>query len=809
MNRRMFVLASSHMDREWYLPLGGNRVLFLKLFDRVFELLEKLPDFKFYTDGQTAVLEDYLKARPDRREEVKRYVREGRLLPGPWFVQSDERIPAGESLIRNLLIGRKTCGELGGGMKCGYVPDSFGHISQLPQILNGFGIDTAFMMRGPERDKTGRDFIWTGQNGSRVIAMSTEYSKSSTADWEGQLWNGIGTADTPRELERCLKEAENEKNAVAPCDLFIMGGDGQTLPANLGELGLSCSDTLDGVFDFLRLYDDRFRAVSGELNGSGDIKTLQDTLASRIYLKTENARAQTELNRAELLAAIASPSDKSRQGVLRLAWKLLVECHTHDGITGCHCDRTADEIENRLKRCESVAEEISDLALEELALRTDTSFAEDGALCVFHSAPRESSLTVPFTVTVNAKKALASLRLIDAKGWDVPLVVTSRETVGTIRSNNRAQQMFRHVVRFGGWARLNDLPAAGMKAYRVTNADSEPVYDLLTATENKIVTPFIELEITGSCLRLTDRRTGRVYENLNALTGVKNAGDCYTLTAEGEETEIPCAGRLLYNNGAFAAFEFTGEDVKWRCEASAFDPLLRFSLEIDNKTEDRAVFTSFDTCGGTPFRDQPFALEKGLYGVQPTSSFAGFEKDGQGLAVLHRGIHRADFKENGRLSLTLLSCQGRLYAHFFPDDRNEDFRGCEVLRRVSHSYAVLPLAGGEDLFTTARDFADGVACFDTEPHTGPLGDTWSHMRLEGAVQTAVKASEDGRRTLIRMFNPTDEPATARLTLPAGAKKAVKLTLAEEEIGPVDVSGFTLGGGEIATIGFEYGEEPRK
>ena len=801
MSERRFYLASSHMDREWYLPLGGNRVLFLKLFDRVFELLEKIPEFKFYTDGQTAVLEDYLEARPDLKEKAGRYVREGRLLPGPWFVQSDERIPDGESLIRNLLIGRKACKELGGIMKCGYVPDSFGHISQLPQILNGFGMDTAFMMRGPKRDKTGREFIWKGKNESRVLVLCTEYSKSSTADWEHGLWNGIATADTPQELERCLKETENEKNAVAPCDVFIMGGDGQTLPENLKELGMVCSDTLEDVFGYLKKFEDRYKTVAGELNESDDIKTLQDTLASRIYLKTANAETQTALARAELLTLIASPRDRSRQGAIRLAWRLLVENHTHDGITGCHCDRTADEIENRLARCRSIADEISDLTMEELTLSTDTSFAEENALCVFHSAFHESSLTVPFTVMIHEKKARSFLRINDAQGKEVPLIVTSREKVGTIRSNNRAQQMFRHVIRYRGLAYLDKLPAAGVKAYQVTSADSAPSYDLLTATENKVVTPFAELEIKGSGLRLTDRRTGRRYDNLNVLTNVKNVGDCYTLKAEGEETPIICEGRLLYNNGAFAAFEFKGEDVSWQCAVNAFDPLLRISLEINNKTTDRAVFASFETGGGTPFRDQPFAAEKGLYGVQPTSSFAGFENNGQGLAVLHKGIHRAEFQNSGRLSLTLLSCQGRLYSAFFPNDRNEEFGGCEVLRRVRHSYALLPLQGGEDLFAAARDFNDGVICFDTEPHAGTLGDSWSYMSLEGAVQTAVKTSENGKRILVRMFNPLDKPVIAKLSLPKGVSEAVKLTPAEEELSPIDSGGFKLDSGEIATVGF--------
>ena len=48
-------------------------------------------------------------------------------------------------------------------MKDGYVPDCFGHVAQLPQILRGFGIDTAFLTRGADLATEGAghsEFLW-------------------------------------------------------------------------------------------------------------------------------------------------------------------------------------------------------------------------------------------------------------------------------------------------------------------------------------------------------------------------------------------------------------------------------------------------------------------------------------------------------------------------------------------------------------------------------------------------------------------------------------------------------------------------
>ncbi|MHA1240883.1 MAG: glycoside hydrolase family 38 C-terminal domain-containing protein, partial [Promethearchaeota archaeon] len=108
-----------------------------------------LPDYKNFTlDGQTIPLEDYLEVRPDREEEIKKYVKEKRLSIGPMYVLPDEFLVSGESMIRNLLIGHQIARKFGSVMKAGYIPDPFGHIAQLPQILKGFEIPSVLFWRG-------------------------------------------------------------------------------------------------------------------------------------------------------------------------------------------------------------------------------------------------------------------------------------------------------------------------------------------------------------------------------------------------------------------------------------------------------------------------------------------------------------------------------------------------------------------------------------------------------------------------------------------------------------------------------------
>lgn len=108
----------------------------------ILAMLENNKDYCCYVlDGQTVVLEDYLSACPGDANRIKKLVKEDRLKIGPWYTQTDEMVVGGESVVRNLLYGKKDCDKFGGRMMIGYLPDSFGQSAAFPKILNGFGID--------------------------------------------------------------------------------------------------------------------------------------------------------------------------------------------------------------------------------------------------------------------------------------------------------------------------------------------------------------------------------------------------------------------------------------------------------------------------------------------------------------------------------------------------------------------------------------------------------------------------------------------------------------------------------------------
>ena len=172
--KKVHIVPHMHWDREWYFTTEESRILLVNNMEEILDMLENNENYPYYVmDGQTAILEDYLAVKPENKDRIKRLVQKGKLIIGPWYTQTDEMVVGGESIVRNLLYGIKDCKEFGDYMKVGYLPDSFGQSSQMPQILNGFGIKHSMFWRGcSERKGTNKtEFYWESDDGSKVLAQ--------------------------------------------------------------------------------------------------------------------------------------------------------------------------------------------------------------------------------------------------------------------------------------------------------------------------------------------------------------------------------------------------------------------------------------------------------------------------------------------------------------------------------------------------------------------------------------------------------------------------------------------------------------
>ena len=179
--RTLHVISHTHWDREWYQTFQQFRLRLIRLVDGLLDLLEKDPDFKYFMlDGQTIALEDYLSMRPEQEAVLREHIQKGRILIGPWHILPDMFLVGPEAHIRNLLQGDQTARRFGPKMMVGYIPDPFGHPGQVPQILQGFGIESNAARRQGQASEP------FGGRSSRAFQKTARRTQEAQCDVPGE-----------------------------------------------------------------------------------------------------------------------------------------------------------------------------------------------------------------------------------------------------------------------------------------------------------------------------------------------------------------------------------------------------------------------------------------------------------------------------------------------------------------------------------------------------------------------------------------------------------------------------------------------
>lgn len=353
-----------HWDREWYEPFQVFRHRLVAALDTVLETAEANPDFRFTVDGQMAAIEDYLEMRPENRDRVVALVAGGQLAIGPWLILLDEFLCSGETIVRNLQMGWAAAAGLGGSMPVGYLPDMFGHVAQMPQILARAGIEHAALWRGVPGSVEGHAFRWRAPDGS---AVRTEFL------FDGYD-NGLDVLLVPDQIRRALHEyAEMTAERWGNDPVLAMAGTDHNAPdpqlatwlrrASSDKRGITIA-TLD---EYIRghVRDEVSAVVTGELRSHVRGNILPGVLSVRLGLKQRMAVAERTIDHAERVNALWSQRDDSP--FLSLAWHKIIESSAHDSVVGSGTDETCDQVEARLAEATHAARAVRDAALAEPA----------------------------------------------------------------------------------------------------------------------------------------------------------------------------------------------------------------------------------------------------------------------------------------------------------------------------------------------------------------------------------------------------------------------------------------------------------
>ena len=439
--------------------------------------IERDPRFAFTLDGQLATVDDYLELRPDAEERLRGMVAEGRLTVGPWRTLVDEFLVSGETIVRNLEAGWERAGDFGEPMPVGYLPDAFGHIAQMPQILRAAGLRHAVVWRGVPAAVDSHVFRWEAPDGSAVRA---EY-----------LVDGYGNAaylldDRTRLVESFDAFAAKVGPFFGDDDLLAMYGTDHMAPARdlverVDELNAS-QDRYEVRVTTLAQY---FAAAGeppaqpvwrGEMRSAARANMLMNVTSARIDLKAAAGRAERVLERyAEPLQALWGA--EWPEAPLRVAWGRVIDNSAHDSICGCSADPVSAQVLVRYAEAEQIAAELTRKAVEAVAAR-----APRGGVAVVNPSPVERQGLVELDLLVPAEWDDVALELPD--GRRVGVQETSRPSVVLDEAEVDGAELVAHLRRrlhgrelFGRW--LNALEVDGrVLTFRVDTEPDPPTLDI-------------------------------------------------------------------------------------------------------------------------------------------------------------------------------------------------------------------------------------------------------------------------------------------------------------------------------------------
>ena len=518
------VICNTHWDREWVYPFQETRLLLLNFMDDLLDLLEREPKFhSFLLDSQTIAVEDYLDLRPEREEQVKRFVTEGRLIVGPWYTLPEEYIVNGESLVRNLVIGHRLASRWGKVSKLGYTPFSYGQTSQMPQIYRGFDIDTLIFYRGINTKKS--EFVLEGPDGSRVtgcrfgalsrfsyyfyVYRMARFRMSRDEwwyDWDrGTLPFRLNNEHHPHDHYYPLNVGNEQlKTDVLPAQVkkliedesphfttrhiaCMQGFDCSAPDPRERELIELCEPLAkelghEIVQDSLENYMRQMMAevkdpevLTGESRNPGATgkwtALMGDVISSRMKIKRRNAQVETAIQRrAEPFSALGWLSGgEYMTSAINLAWRYLMQNHPHDTICGAGVDQMEKDMHYRYDQAEIIAKGVARRGLAAIQLRIDNRDIDvhESVITVFNPTPRPRSEVVSMTIDLPDRCGYEGFSIRDLKGNIVPCVETGREPYGTLVRNLQDISLQLRSEHVSVQVPVSDVPAYGYKTYHL------------------------------------------------------------------------------------------------------------------------------------------------------------------------------------------------------------------------------------------------------------------------------------------------------------------------------------------------------
>ncbi len=629
-------ISNTHWDREWRYSMQRTRHMLVYMLDMLFDIMEKEPEFhSFHMDSQTVPVQDYLEIRPERREQVMKFVKEGRFLIGPWFVLPDEYCVGGESLVRNLLLGHRQAKALGGVTKTGYSPFGWGQISQMPQLYKGFGIPFASFYRGVNTQVAPQsEFRWQSPDGTEIIGsrlarrpryniwyvvqrpvyFDREDEDNRLAHWskgngpfrlaDGEF-NQIDMRyarpefnyheeNVPARARQAMEEQDGEWSTK---HRFWSAGHDSSCP-DIREIRMikDCAKALEGEADvFHSTFVDFQKGVvesaskdlpliTGEMRHyytkGSSAEMLGWVSSARMDVKKINYCTERLLESyAEPMASFAALAGAAYpQGFLDQAWNQLLQNHGLDSIGCCSRDIVPKDMIFRYRQTNEISTCVMEQAFADIAGAIDLSDVapSDVAVVAWNALPQMRTELSKLVVDIPKELGGADFELVDDAGNEIQIQpIESEDHLTMIQNPNDCADMM-DMKRHHFFAELPDLPGSGYKTFFVKPVEKKKrtLTRSLIGQENRMENEFLTVKIqSNGALAVTDKLTGRSWTDLGYFRDTSEIGNPWEHAAVTYEEVLTTLGEKARVSRELAGDLVTTYkiEIDWELPASRSD----------------------------------------------------------------------------------------------------------------------------------------------------------------------------------------------------------------------------------------------
>jgi len=821
MKGKIIYQLSTHWDREWYKPFQKFRYYLVEMIDALIDALENGKITTFTLDGQTIVLEDYIEVRPENKDRITKLISDGRIKVGPWYVMPDELLVSGESIIENFLVGHEISRQFhSSAWKFGYANDIFGHIAQLPQILNGFNIKGVYLGRGAGKD---RRFIWKSPDASECFTYNFGY---------GQLKRNMDQSD---DKHKCLIDnIEKERCGDVPVILVNYTDDHAFIDKDtidfekmICELNdYSVSEGFEKYADEILQYRDKLPIKYGELietaHTKDDMRAVTDSLSSYYTLKQANDRC--EKNLYEIFAPMLVMGEVlgffEKRAYFNIARKYLLKNQPHDSICGCSVDEVHSNMPYRYNQANEIVDVVKDEFIKKVICSADAE-KKCHTLTVFNFDIRPINGTI--TVDIDFPKDWNSVfignsgygkinmfDIIDEQGKNVEYQILNITYDKEIYDKQRTTRVDCYTVAIDsiilpfGTTCFKIVPAK-----RLSNIP-KIIHEGNLIVENEYLTLMIS---SNGDINITDKSNGKQYKNLNTFIDEADAGNgwFYESSAINSPAIVSAGGYVeIINNGPLVnSFRITKEmvipakldlvnrnrsdkyihmNVSTTVTLKAHCKTVEFSTVIDNTPKDHRIRVLFPTeiTGDEYLASQAFCFVKRKRGVssegvnyrEPES----YEKNTSGIISVgdnenkfsfigKEGIHEVGVYPDGTISAVM-------FRGFSREFHQKNSQTAQLNKKLTFSYAVC--LDDTDLFYVQKKIFEKPITYMCESQLKSVNSIIS-LENGNAEVSVIKPLESNSGWVIRIYNPTPTLSenTIRVNIP---KASLYETNLEEIIG---------------------------